>query len=90
MSTTFGVYKRESAIELEDDMLPISFFEDDDTIDEMFIKVAFRGNYNATTRWKNDLAPFLSDDTKIYPLDNSAQGIYTIGDFRKLLNEQEV
>ena len=87
MSTTFGVYKGEDEIELEDGMLPSSFFEDDDTIDEMFVKVAFRGNYKATTRWKNDLAPYLSDDTKIYPLDNSAQGIFTIGDFRKLLNE---
>ena len=85
MSTTFGVYKGEDEIDLDDGMLPSSFFEDDDTIDEMFIKVAFRGNkYNY---WKNDLAPFLSDDIKIYPLDNSAQGIYTIGDFRKLLNE---
>ena len=90
MSTTFGVYKGDGIVELEDDMLPISFFEDDDTIDEMFIKVAFRGNYKATTRWLNDLAPFLSDDTKIYPLDHSAQGIYTIGDFRKLLKEQVV
>lgn len=89
MSTTFGVYKGEDEIELEDDMLPSSFFEDDDTIDEEFIKAAFRGNYKATTRWLNDLALFLSDDIKIYPLDNSAQGIYTIGDFRKLLNEED-
>ena len=85
MSTTFGVYKGEDEIELEDGMLPSSFFEDDDTIDEMFIKVAFRGRLS--DYWKNDLAPYLSDDIKIYPLDNSAQGIYTIGDFRKLLNE---
>lgn len=87
MSTTFGVYKGEYEIELEDDMLPSSFFYDDDTIDEEFIKVALIGNYKPTTRWLNDLAPYLSDDTKIYPLDNSAQGIFTIGDFRKLLNE---
>ena len=87
MSTTFGVYKGEDEIELEDGMLPSSFFDDDDTIDEMFIKVAFRGRL--IDYWTNDLAPFLSDDTKIYPLDNSAQGIYTIGDFRKMLNEGE-
>lgn len=85
MSTTFGIYKGEDEIELEDGMLPISFFEDDDTIEEMFIKVAFRGN--TYDYWKNDLAPYLSDDIKLYPLDNSAQGIFTIGDFRKLLNE---
>ena len=87
MSTTFGVYKGKDPIELEDGMLPSSFFEDDDTIDEMFIKAARRGNYKATNCWINPLAMWLSDDTKIYPLDNSAQGIYTIGDFRKLLNE---
>ena len=89
MSTTFGVYKGKDAIELDDDMLPVSFFEDDDIVDDMFIKVAFRGNYKATTRWLNDLTPFLSDEVKIYPLDNSAQGIYTIGDFRKMLNEDD-
>ena len=87
MSTTFGVYKGEDEIELEDGMLPSSFFVDDDTIDEMFIKVAYQGNKKGYNYWKNDLAPYLSDDTKIYPLDNSEQGIFTIGDFRKLLNE---
>ena len=88
MITTFGVYKGEGVIEFEDDMLPVRFFEDDDTIYEQFIKVAHRGHLYSY--WLNDLAPFLSDDTKIYPLDNSSQGIYSIGDFKKLLNEQEV
>lgn len=88
MSTTFGVYKGEGIIELEDDMLPVSFFEDDDAIYEQFIKVAHRGRIY--DYWLNDLAPFLSDDTKIYPLDNSAQGIYTIGDFKKVLKESEL
>lgn len=85
MSTTFAVYKGKEPIELDNDMLP-SYFWETDSISTMFIKVAFRGNrgYNY---WKNDLAPFLSDDTKIYPLDNSAQGIYTIGDFRKILTD---
>ena len=33
--------------------------------------------------WTNELAPFLQDDIKVEPLDNSAQGIYTIGDIKK-------
>ena len=89
MSTTFGVYKGDGEIELEDDMLPSNFFEDDDMLDEVFIKVAYRGNQKGYNYWKNDLAQFLNDDIKIYPLDNSSQGIYTIGDFRKLLNEKD-
>ena len=87
MSTTFGVYKGEGVIELDNDMLPDSHFYNEDLIDEDFIEVAFQGNYNKNNHWLNNLAAFLSDDTKIYPLDNSAQGIYTIGDFKKLLNE---
>ena len=93
MSTTFGVYKGKDPIELEYDCLPNRFNSegvDEFDIDECFIEVAYRGNNNGYNYWLNDLAPFLSDDTKIYPLDNSAQGIYTIGDFKKLLNEQEV
>jgi hypothetical protein len=89
MSTTFGVYKGDGEIELEDDILPSNFFEDEDMLDEVFIKVAYRGNQKGYNYWKNDLAQFLNDDIKIYPLDNSSQGIYTIGDFRKLLNEKD-
>ena len=65
MSTTFGVYKGDGEIELEDDMLPSNFFEDDDMLDEVFIKVAYRGNHKGYNYWKNDLGPFLNDDIKI-------------------------
>jgi hypothetical protein len=37
----------------------------------------------------NPLSSKLSDDIRIFPLDNSAQGIYTIGDARKFLKEKE-
>jgi len=30
--------------------------------------------------WKNPIATFLPQETKVYPLDNSHQGIYTIED----------
>ena len=56
-----------------------------DDEEEYHIEVAFRGCY---TRWTNPLAKFLSDNTKVEPLDNSAQGIYTIGDIRKNIEKQ--
>jgi len=32
--------------------------------------------------WVNRLAHLLPDDTEVIPLDNTAQGIYTIGDIK--------
>ena len=78
MSTTFGIYKLGTNIELIDDMLPDGYDEDD------FVEVAFRGN-KVRCYWINDLARYFPSDMKIYPLDNTAQGIYTIGDFRKIV-----
>jgi hypothetical protein len=83
MSTTFGIPQRQvelSKLVDEDnelhDYIDTSFFE----------KVFYRGGYS---RWLNPLSSKLSDDTRIFPLDNSAQGIYTIGDARKFLKEKE-
>ena len=47
------------------------------------LEVAFRTHY---MRWKNPLAHLLPDRTKVEPLDNTAQGIYTIGDIRKAID----
>lgn len=52
---------------------------------DIFKEVAFRSN---GIRWKNDMAKFLPDETKVYALDNSAQGIFTIGDIKKEILEQ--
>ena len=38
------------------------------------------------SRWLNPLADKLPDNTLVFPLDNTAQGIYTIGDIKQLLN----
>ena len=38
-------------------------------------------------KWINELAPFLNDEVKVIPIDNSAQGIFTIGDIRLRANE---
>jgi hypothetical protein len=47
------------------------------------VEVAFRSSF---VRWKSAIARALPDDTPVIPLDNSAQGIYTIGDIRKEVN----
>ena len=38
--------------------------------------------------WLNPLAQALSDDTEVIPLDNSAQGIYTIADIKAKIASQ--
>lgn len=50
------------------------------------VEIAFRTHY---IRWLNPIAHLLPDDIKVIPLDNSAQGIYTIGDIKKAISENE-
>ena len=35
--------------------------------------------------WVNHLAEFLPDDMNVIPVDNSSQGIHTIGDIKKAI-----
>jgi hypothetical protein len=83
MSTTFGISRLKQDIDLVDDCLTEQWKDDD------FIEVAFRGN-GTGIRWINDLAEFLPDDLKVYPLDNSAQGIFSIGDIREEIFRQNL
>jgi hypothetical protein len=83
MSTTFGipVYPVDDAILLDEEgelqpYISKNFFND----------IFFRSFKNS--RWLNDFANKLPDDTKVYALDNSPQGIYTIGDIKKFLKEK--
>ena len=74
MSTKFGIPKRDTEIELGDeygifDYISLYFFEE----------VCFRDNQGRLT-WLSELAKRLPNDTRVYALDNSQQGIYTIGD----------
>jgi DNA-binding transcriptional ArsR family regulator len=39
------------------------------------------------SRWLSDSAKLLPDDTRVYALDNSQQGIFTIGDIKKAMEE---
>jgi len=47
--------------------------------EEVEVKVAFRSN---GVRWLEPLAQLLPDDTEVIAIDNSPQGIYTIGDIK--------
>jgi hypothetical protein len=80
MSTTFGIPKEPIDIELGD-ADGIYYYINQD----IFEKVFFRSYGNS--RWLNDLAKSLPDETKVYALDNSQQGIYTIGDIKELMKK---
>jgi hypothetical protein len=34
--------------------------------------------------WLNPLSPWLIDDEPVFPTDNTAQGVFSVGDLRKL------
>jgi hypothetical protein len=51
------------------------------------IPLAFRSSMGMV--WKNPLAKLLPSDTRVYALDNSPQGIYTIGDIKRQINEED-
>ena len=83
MSTTFGIPQR--AVDLS--ILINEFGEIQDYVDKDFFEpVFFRTSHNS--RWLNSLADRLPDSTLVFPLDNDAQGVYTIGDIKQLLNRQ--
>jgi len=48
------------------------------------IEVAFRSN---GIRWTNKIAHLLPNETKVEALDNTPQGIYTIGDIKELIRK---
>ena len=50
------------------------------------VEVAFRSN---GMRFTNELAHLLPDDTPVIALDNSQQGVYTIGDVKKEIEETD-
>lgn len=81
MSTTFGIYIcRENGNKIEDR----PEFQDENN----FISLAYRGN-GTGIRWTNDIAGLLPIETKVYPLDNNAQGIFTIGDICAEIQKQK-
>lgn len=86
MSTIFGVIKQGSKANpryANDELVVNCLWED---LEYEFEVVAFRYNRGGMV-WKNPIAYLLPDDTKVWALDNTPQGIYTIGDIKKELNE---
>jgi hypothetical protein len=83
MSTKFGILTQNIEHEKLVD-------EDGDLLDyistSIFEPVFHRGTYS---RWINDIGPYLSDDIKVYALDNTQQGIFTIGDIKKFIKKDE-
>jgi hypothetical protein len=82
MSTTFGIPKEPIDIELGD-ADGIYYYINPD----IFEKVFFRSYGN--NRWLNDLAKSFPNETKVYALDTSQQGVYTIGDIKQLMKDAE-
>jgi hypothetical protein len=41
------------------------------------------------SRWLSDLAKMLPDDTRVYALDNTQQGVFTIGDIKNLIKKEQ-
>ena len=81
MSTTFGIPLRV----IDDRVLLNAEGELEDYIDvSFFTPVWFRGN-GGGDRWMNQLGVNLPDRQRVYALDNSAQGIYTIRDIKDFI-----
>ena len=83
MSTTFGIplYPVDDAILLDQDG------ELQPYISETFFHDVFFRSYK-NSRWLSDWAENLDENTRVYPLDNTPQGIYTIKDCKELLKDK--
>jgi hypothetical protein len=81
MSTTFGILtekvEHEKLVDEDGDLL---FY----ISGSIFEPVFFRGN---NSRWLKHFAEHLSDNHKVYAIDNTQQGIFTIGDIKKFLEK---
>jgi hypothetical protein len=82
MSTNFGIPKQELPIELGDENGIFDYINED-----FFNNVAHRSN-SGKIYWSSSLGKYLSDKTRVYALDNSQQGINTIGDIKREIETQ--
>ncbi len=84
MSTTFGVLKE--------------YVDHDKIVDEngdllwyiseyAFEPIFFRSMRQS--RWLNWAGAYMNDNTRVYALDNTHQGIYTIKDCKELLKKEQ-
>lgn len=82
MSTTFGILKikeeHEKLVDNDGDLLEYISHE-------IFEPIFFRGK---NSRWLRCYAENLDDNTKVYALDNTNQGILTIKDCKEFLKQK--
>ena len=85
MSTTFGIplypVDDKILIDVEGCLQPY-------ICENFFNTVFFRGN-GSDSKWLNEWAEGLEGDVRVYPLNNTPQGIYTIKDCKELLKSEK-
>lgn len=83
MSTTFGILKipvdYDKLVDEDGDLLPY-------ISENVFEPIFFRSMRNS--RWLSPIVWALSDDTRVFALDNTHQGIFTIEDCKNLLKQE--
>jgi hypothetical protein len=80
MSTKFGILTEQiDHDKLVDEDGDLHFYISKTIFEPIF----FRGN---TSRWLTSYGEQFKDDTRVYALDNTQQGIYTIKDIKEFLN----
>ena len=84
MSTTFGVLKEYvDASKIVDEDGDLLWYISESAFEPVF----FRSMRNS--RWLNALGQHADDHIRVYALDNTQQGIYTIKDCKKLLKKEQ-
>lgn len=87
MSTTFGIF---IAGEIIRDSNAEPTFDDIPFMEKVEIARRVGGKNGAQMHFTNELAHLLPATTKVVALDNTAQGIYTIGDIIEHIKNQNL
>jgi hypothetical protein len=84
MSTTFGVLKEyvdpSKIVDEDGDLL---WYISENAFEPIFFRSMRQ------SRWLNWTGAYMNDNTRVYALDNTQQGIYTIKDCKELLKKEQ-